>query len=682
MKFLYPYFLVALLILVVPVIIHLFNFKRYKTVYFSNVPLLKKIRQDSKKKSKLKQLLILTARMLALASLVFAFSRPYIPVGEHIQNKANPLVAIYLDNSFSMKNEGETGPLLEQAKAKAVEIAGAYRPGTQFLLETCDFLPRHQFILNKQQLIQEVSKIKESPRSPKLSEVYHQLWKNLAAAGRNAEKVIYLISDFQKSGADIQSFKPDTSVWTYMLPLVSAKTNNLMIDSCWFDVPGRKLGKAEKLLVRIKNLGAQAYQNIPVRLLINDTLKALTNLTIGALEETTAELNYSNNSPGIQLCRIELDDYPIIYDNTFFMSYQVMSSFKALGIYSPERKGSEYIKALFNNDELVSYDEIPETKVPVSQLKNYQCLFLINNQPPSSGLQTELRNFVSKGGSLIIFPPHLSDYKNYNTFLMSMGSKSIIRFDTLKSRIGEINYQNEIYAEAFLKKEKEPDLPAIKGKVTFEQNMMRTSVPLLKFDNNNEALSYHRFGNGKVYVFAFMPDEANLGFVKHPIFVPTIYNMVLNSGEHQKYAYSTAAPEPVVLNEDLAPAEVTVQNLQTGSNYITDVRRLGSGKTQLVVDEFVNEAGHYLIKSGSQVIQALSYNYPRTESTTACYSGDELKTWKQTEKNHQLDILDENLNLTQALTDANNGKSLWKYFIGLALIFLLTEAAIIRFVKS
>ena len=114
MIFLYPLFLFALLALAIPVIIHLFNFKRYKTVYFSNVPLLKRIKQESRKKTQLKQLLILIARLLAIASLVFAFSRPYIPLNKRTSNASRQVVAIYIDNTFSMKAEGENGRCLNR----------------------------------------------------------------------------------------------------------------------------------------------------------------------------------------------------------------------------------------------------------------------------------------------------------------------------------------------------------------------------------------------------------------------------------------------------------------------------------------------------------------------------------------------------------------------------------------
>ena len=216
MSFLYPAFLFALFALAIPVIIHLFNFRRYKTLYFSNVQLLKLIKQESRKKSQLKQLIILFARLLAIASLVFAFSQPYIPLNDRTSKSAHQIVFIYIDNTFSMKNINEKGQILEQAKLKAIEIANSYLVGTQFVILTSDLLPQHQFILSKEQFIQQVTEIKESPKSPKFSEIYGSVIRSISSSPQKADKIFYFLSDFQKINIDLESIKPDSSSsWYY-----------------------------------------------------------------------------------------------------------------------------------------------------------------------------------------------------------------------------------------------------------------------------------------------------------------------------------------------------------------------------------------------------------------------------------------------------------------------------------
>ena len=109
MRFEHPGVLWALLLLAIPIIIHLFHFKRFKTLYFSSLIFVKQIEQETKSVKKLKHLLILISRLLAFAALVLAFAKPYIPLSENtLQGKTT---AIYIDNSFSMTNLGSEGQL-------------------------------------------------------------------------------------------------------------------------------------------------------------------------------------------------------------------------------------------------------------------------------------------------------------------------------------------------------------------------------------------------------------------------------------------------------------------------------------------------------------------------------------------------------------------------------------------
>lgn len=681
MSFIYPFFLFALLFLAIPIAIHFFNFKRYKTLYFSNVHLLKLIKQESRKKSQLKQLLILISRIMALAALVFAFSRPYIPLNERVSHTAKQEVTVFIDNTFSMKSEGENGQLLEQGKMKAIEIANSYPVGTQFRILTSDFLPQHEYALNKDQFIQEISAINESSNSPDFENIYNHVVSTFQSTPQKADRTFYMLSDFQKNSFNPENLKPDSTVWSYLLPFTSGKTNNLIIDSCWFEIPGRKIGQAEKLFVRIQNLSEQAYQNIPVRLTINDSLKALANVNLSEKSESVIELNYTNNSNGVQLCKVELDDYPIIYDNSYFLSYQVHGKLNALGIYNPANNGSDYLKTLFADDEFISYSEFTENNVQISQLRNFQCIFLVNLQKISTGLKSELKSFVEQGGSLVIFPEKLSTYEEYNSLINELNGKSIAAFDTSSVSLSEINYENELYRDVFKKKEDEANMPVIHGSTRFS-NEMKVQTPLLQFKNGRNALMAHRFGNGKVYTFAFPLGKLNFNFVRHVIFVPTIYNMALNSGQQQTYARLTNQDDPVFLNQNSMPDQPKLISKQSGDEFMLNVRNAGEGRKQVILGDISLSAGHYLITDGDQIIQPISFNFPRKESDQEFYTAEELQDLLKAEEFRQIKVIEApDSNFSEILRDLNNGKQLWKYFIVMAIVFLLGEIAIIRFWK-
>src|SRR6187431_3204710 len=113
MLFTYPAFLFALSALSIPIIVHLFNFRRFKKIYFTNVRFLKEIKQDTRNRSRLKHLLILASRILAVIFLVLAFAQPFIPAKGSKAVAGAKRVSVYIDNSFSMDAISSNGDLLE-----------------------------------------------------------------------------------------------------------------------------------------------------------------------------------------------------------------------------------------------------------------------------------------------------------------------------------------------------------------------------------------------------------------------------------------------------------------------------------------------------------------------------------------------------------------------------------------
>jgi hypothetical protein len=285
MTLLYPSFLFALFSLSIPIIIHLYNFRRYKTLLFSNVSFLKTVSQETKASSQLRHWLILLCRILALASLVIAFSQPIIPTAPGAENSHPEAIALYLDNSFSMEGEGNQGKLLEMAKSKARRAVGAFRPGTRFLFTNNNFEPQHQHFVSREQILEFIASTELSPNPRLLSEVYSRqrdyLFQNLSSFGQTSTG--YFISDFQQSTANFSLLKSDSGLSVQLIPIETQAPNNLFIDSCWFESPYRQFGQPDEIRVKIVNGSAQAYSNIPLKLFLNDSLKSVSGLNMGPL---------------------------------------------------------------------------------------------------------------------------------------------------------------------------------------------------------------------------------------------------------------------------------------------------------------------------------------------------------------------------------------------------------------
>jgi len=110
MSLVYPSFLWALSALVIPIIIHLFNFRKTTRIYFSNTRFLKQVKEETTQKRRLKQYLVLASRLLFLFFLVMAFAQPFLPAKEEMGQQST--ISIYIDNSYSMAS-----PVAEKTKA-------------------------------------------------------------------------------------------------------------------------------------------------------------------------------------------------------------------------------------------------------------------------------------------------------------------------------------------------------------------------------------------------------------------------------------------------------------------------------------------------------------------------------------------------------------------------------------
>ena len=687
MKFLYPTFLFALFTIAIPIIIHLFSFRRYKTVYFSHVGFLKDIKKESQKKSRLKQLLILLARILTIIFLVFAFSQPYIPSENAATTGSGEIVGVYIDNSFSMNALSEQGQLLERARNKAVEIGQSYPAGTKFRLLTNDLEPRHQHFLNKEQFIREVTDVSPSPAAVSLSLIHNRFDMQNKLQENAPQGTLFLISDFQRNIADFENFSGET-FFSYFMPLTPNQVNNLYIDSCWVEVPAHGLNQEETVFVKIKNSSNEDFQNQPLRLFLNDSLKSITNFSVNAQNEITTNLKYTNKSAGIQLGRVEITDYPFTHDNTWHLSYFVEPKLKALAIYSntqESREGLTYLTALFENDDYVELETMDIQGLQISRLAEINTIFLINPENFSSGFLNELETAVNNGASVVLFPKLAQQTSITNQFLSKFNANTASGIDTTSQEISGIDFDNRFFRNVFRERKENALLPKINGHLKFSENIRSNETQLLWFQNGDKALSGLPYGNGKIWIFSFPLNKKNEVFARDILFVPSIYNIVLNSLPDQQISYTIGMDRSYLLPRNInvsLETSLEIENRNTGDRFIPGVNVSGQGM-RLDLGGLIETAGHYLVKNENETIASLSFNYNRNESDLRYFSPDELEERIQLSNLKKTAVL-KNVsgNFEEVLQTIQQGKQLWKWCILLALFFILAEVLIARFWKQ
>ena len=682
MHFFHPYFLFGLFAVLIPVIIHLFNFRRFKRVYFTNVKFIKELKSETKRKSRLKHLLVLLLRILAVCALVLAFAQPFIPVSnDMIKQGTRKAVTVYVDNSFSMEALSEEASLLGIAKKKAREIAAVYASTDLFQLLTNDFKGRDQRFISKDEFLERINEVNSSPGVKQLSEVF-QRQSDLLNELNNETRISYMISDFQKNISDFDEIPDDTSKMMFFIPVRAELKNNLYIDSCWFESPVQQVGQHTTLNIRIKNTADIDYEKIPVKLLINNIQKAVTSFDVKAHSETTLQLPYTVFSPGVQFGELQIVDYPVTYDDQFYFSYQVAESISVLCINDEER--SSYLDAIFGNDSAFLYSTANSRQLDYSTFNAFNLIILNSVKSVSSGLAQELKRFIENGGSLVVFPAVDMYLQDYAKFLNRVNAGFYRAIDTSNTKVVKINVNHALYNDVFDRIPENIDLPIVKAWFPIRVLTHSNQETLLELQNNNLFLNVQQIEKGLLYLFAVPLDDQFSNFQKHAIFVPTLYKMAVLSLSAGKLFYTIGKDEIVELNKVRLIGDNTfrIKRLDSDFEVIPGFRSMES-RTLIYLQNIITEAGNYKLESEDLIIGGLSFNYDRKESDLDCYDTEEIREILSDRKNSAFTkvVSGTGRSFSETLEDFHYGKRLWKWFVLLALIFLAGEVLVLRFVK-
>ncbi len=682
MSFVYPNLLWALLAVLLPIIIHLFNFRIYKTVYFSNTAFLTNVRNISKSKSKLKNLLILLFRILAISALVLAFARPFVPNKNSIKTN-NQIVSIYLDNSFSMNASGEYGNLFSAAQERARMLVSLFDNNQQFIFLTNDLKTEHSRPCNKQQIAKYIAECQLTHQRKIISELseYNKNVVNQYSDKQELSDRFYIISDFQKNITDFDKIQPDSSFRIFCLPIATNKINNIYIDSAWFASPARYRNKHENLQVKIVNNGDENYSEILLNLNVDGKQKMLQSFDIEANSSKILSLNFTNTEIGILPSYLEITDYPITFDNKLYFSYNINPKTEILIIN--QKLPNKYLNSLFRSDSNFVVTNSVAERVKSSQFANYQLIILNALTQFPTGLLNELSRFVAQGGTLLCLPPDDMNISEFNKITQNFGLGQFLKTKTQGTKIGKINYDHFIYKNVFAKRQKKLQLPKLKHYYKLKLNYNNLINSLLEDISGNKLLVQSQYKRGKVYLFAFSLDTENSNFVEHPLFVPSIYNIAAFSQSDNNLYYTLSKNQIVELDLKSGSSGDTykIVNKQNNVEFIPQIIGKGELGTRINLMNNINKAGNYFATNSRDTITSISFNYNHKESDIQYFSNDEIRDKIEKYKLSNVALFSGNINeLKVKINDTIKERSeAWLWFIILAILFLIGEIIVVKF---
>lgn len=681
MTFVYPSFLWALLAIAIPIIIHFFNFRTHKTVYFSNVAFLQNIEQETKSRNRLKDLLVLLMRILTITALVLAFAKPVkYTQNQIVTDNCGSNFGIYLDNSFSMTASNGDGANIDFAKSKTSDILSAFEQNSKYLFITNEIASEQQHFYIKDIAQNFISQTTVSPIFRQTSFVldkFNSLFNTLTPDCTNN---LFIISDFQKNTFDPENFIVDTNTNVILLPVIPYETSNLFIDSVWFLSPYHLSNSNDSLVVKIKNNSDIDFSNQQIKLFINDTLKTLSTFNISANEELDLKLIFTNTELGFIRAKVSINDYPITYDNEMFFNYYIAPKIKVLLVEGTQQP---HLREFYADDKYFDLKVVDLQSIQISEISNFQSIILASVDNLRSGLINELKNYTENGGILTIIPSLNADLSNLNIALASFDLPQFANVDTVNYFAKYINLQNKIYKNAFENIRQNSDFPQIYFHYKFKQSAFNNFEVLLKLENDGEFLIEKEIGEGSVYLFTSEMLENFGNFMLNPVSVPTFYNIPVFKKDNNQIYQTIGSTRNIQINNLQNFEVIKFKNINTGFEFFPQVTKLSQNDFKINLNDFNAEAGNYQILNIDEQIGQLSINYTRKEADLEYYNIAELediirkynlKNWQITDKAGDI--------LKNELQTNLKGKNFWKVFIILALFFILIEILLIRLLKK
>ncbi len=639
MQFKYPELLWALLLLLIPVLVHLFQLRRFKKTSFTNVSLLKKVQAQTRKSRTLKKWLLLISRMLLFTALIFAFTQPFWASEKALAEKDT---VIYIDDSFSMQARSESSDLLQVA---IQDLIREFPPESELSL----FTNEHTFEQVTLAGIQnELLGLTHSFRQLDLQEVMIKA-RSLFHKRPGSKKELWIVSDFQQSMYKPTDSLPDTDV--HLVRLLPQPLSNISLDSVYIsDTTPTQL----ELKALLSSSGE--VESTPISIWNKDQLIAKTAVNFGENGRSAVDFSLPRNS--VIDGKIQLNDGGLSYDNQLYFNINAKNKIKILVVGDIS---AEFLRRIFDENESELTFHTPDN-LNYSSIDQQDLILLNQLERIPSSMQNALVSFKEEGGSLIIIPADNANLESYNDWLGDRFGTYYGEYVDTEQLITTISFDHPLYKNVFEKSVSNFQYPKVNG---YYKTRSRTPA-ILSYQNGDSFLT----GGEGLYIFTAPIDPNNSNFINSPLIVPSFYNIGTSSlnlpALQHVLSSSTRIDIPIALQSD----EI-VKVVKNDYEFIP-LQRSFSNRTTLNFDEYPSEDGIFDIILQDTIVSKISFNYPRTES--------ELRYADLT--NAPVASLSEDIpGLASNLEDRNKLKELWQWFIILALLFVLAEVLVQKFMK-
>lgn len=700
MTFLAPFFLLGLLAVAIPVVIHFLNLRKPQKVAFSTLSFFSELQKSTIRRLKVKRWILLAVRVLTIIVLALALARPFLPPG--IGGSSNSTATLYIilvDNGIRMDRVNADGPFLEQAKLLVQSLTDGARDQDRFVI-----IPTHGDQLFTGYLDQ--AQVSETLRELEVSETGSLLnqrvanIESLVASWSGDVSVVYRITTDDGLVTDSKVLEIPESLSAVPLSYVilgSESGSNLVVQSVKTAGTVAGPGVSVPIEIVVSNSGRQSAFNTFVSLEVDDRLVGQHQLDLAPGASETVYFDLIPSRSGYIKGEILLEGDQFQPDNNHYFSLQVPEIRQVLTINETTEGAGTYLSAALLAAEQIQgrirlNQATSSNYLNAGQFENFDVVVLNGLDRINDDLQESLVRSVQSGSGLVIFPSQRTDFSSYNRLLERLNAGQFIgfrgtygSFETV-ARVDRIRDGHPIIEEIFEKQEDEDistELPGLFYYLRFNQNPQSGSLTVLQSELVEPLLLDHRFGNGRVLISTVGADPGWSTFPGNPLFAPIFYRTILfaMSGDQGGFNAHLLGPQ-FEWTGRLDGDRIVLSNDQT--DFFPEIELQRDGTTKLTYPATEWKPGIYQIRTENENIQVAA-NFDISESDFYTLSDDNTIELLASKSSSVHVFGQENRSLSQVqqeLRTAGFGAEIWYWFVIVAIILLILEIAISRWYKA
>ena len=702
MTFLNPLLLLGLAAAAIPLIIHLFNFRRPKRIAFSSLAFLNELKKSTMQRVRVKQWLLLALRTLAIAALAISFARPTLDgsLAGLLGAGGRSTSAMVLDHSTSMTLRDGSGAYLDQVKAIATELLTDFESGDEVIL-----VPHPatgvsgDALQNATAAIDAIASLEPQEGSVSLTTSI-QSAAQLLAEKANLNRVLYVLSDFQASAlTDSSALSIPEDVRVVLVPVGTDGRGNLAVSEITVLSQIVASGQPVRIEARFTNFGTEDAVGIVASVFLEEIRVGQATVDIPAGSSATAQFVVTPRETGWLAGRVELEDNQFLYDNARNFTVLVPAVRKVL-VVNGRTAPSRYLQlglssALVPDAVRFETTEIPETGLAGASLGQYDSVILNGVTSFSSGEQSALKAYVQGGGGVLLFPSDGIQVNDYNELLSEWEGGRITSLpepssDGLTVGVFErVDTDHPLFEGMF-----EPDpngkTPQLEQPVVYRATQYvagsGTEQTVIGLTVGYPFLQEIRSGQGSVLLFSVEAGVRWSDFAVRGLFLPLLYRSL-----YYLSATGSVSGEGLQVEGSLQLRLAGVEGNQTivvvdetGEEFIPDQRTVQGAKVADLSGPFFIP-GIYSVEVAGDILRRIVVHPSAKESNLSLMNPEDAASKLSELGVDQVSVLNLSLTGTEKLDDqlkeARTGIELWNVFLGLALIFLVLEMIVSKLWK-